>query len=456
MDQYEKRIVDYVTELGFDALTPSAVEAVKGRLLDSFACALAAYNYPAPRAMRSFACKAYADPGAQVFGTTHRAPPYDAALAFGTLVRALDWNDTYLSLEPAHPSDNMAATLALADSEKKSGKDWMLATVLAYEMQCRLCDAAGIRKKGWDHVTYASVSSTCGAAKLLGLSPTQTRHALGIAVTTGNYLRQTRIGSISHWKAAAFAQAARNAVEAALYAREGMSGPYDIIEGQHGLITQITRGEFALANSFGGQGGNPFKIDNTYIKYFPAEYHSQSAIWAALELKKQVKLEDIDSILVETSHHSYQIIGMEKEKWHPKTKETADHSLPYIVAVTLMDGDITLKQFDEEHLSNECLLGLVQKISVKEKKEYTDMYGTSFPNKITITTKDGRKFEKEVLDPKGHPKNPLSKKEIEAKFTANARGFISEDAQKRVIDAVWNLESVKSMREVIFPIVVKG
>lgn len=456
MDRYEKRLVEYICNSSYDKLTPSAIVSVKGRLLDSIACALAAYNTPAAKAMRSFACKSEANPGATVFGTNHRAPMYDAALAFGTHVRALDWNDTYLSREPAHPSDNMAATLATADAEDKGGKDWMTATVLAYELQCRLCDAAAIRKKGWDHVTYASISSTGGAAKILGLSEVQTRHAIGIAVTTGNYLRQTRIGSISYWKAAAFAQAARNAVEAALYAREGMSGPFDIIEGQHGLINQITKGEFDLADSFGGEGKTPFKIDDTYIKYFPAEYHSQSAIWAAFDLRQKVKLDDIDSILVETSHHSYQIIGMEKEKWHPKTKETADHSLPYIVAVSLMDGEISLRQFDEAHISDEKLIALVQKIKCQEKKEYTDLYGTSFPTKITITTKDGTKFEKEVLDPKGHPRNPLTQEEIEAKFSSVAKGLIPEANQQKLVESIRDLENVKSMREIMSLLAVKG
>jgi 2-methylcitrate dehydratase len=454
MDQYEKRFVDYVSWLSYESLTKGAVQSAKERLLDSFACAFAAYDTPAGVAMRKFAGMASASPGASVLGTNHKAPVYDATLACGTLIRALDWNDTYLSKEPAHPSDNIGATLCVADAENKSGKDWILATVLAYEFQCQLCDAAAIRKKGWDHVTYASVSSAAGAAKLLGLNKEQTRDAIAIAVTTGNYLRQTRIGDISHWKASAFAQGARNAVEAALYVRSGMTGPYEIISGQHGLIAQITKGEFDLAASFGGQDGKKFKIEDTYIKYFPAEYHSQSAIWAALDLRKDVKISDIDSILIETSHHSYQIIGMEKEKWRPKTKETADHSLPYITAAALIDGELTLKQFDKEHLSDEKLLALVQKVTVREKKEHTDLYGTSFPNKVTITLKGGAKFEKEVLDPKGHPRNPLTQKEIEAKFNAATEKMLPEANKKKLIENIWNLEKVESMRDIMQLLIV--
>lgn len=455
MDKYEKRLVEYACGLKYESLTKKAIDSAKERLLDSFACALAAYNTPAGRFIRSFALKSSANPGAQVLCTDHRATVYDATLAAGTLIRALDWNDTYLSREPAHPSDNIAPMLALSDMKEKGGKDWILATVLAYEFQCQLCDAAAIRKKGWDHVTYASISSTLGGAKLLGLSPAEARDAMAIAVTTGNYLRQTRIGSISYWKAAAFAHAAKNAVEAVLYASEGMTGPFEIIAGQHGLINQITEGEFDLAESLGGEKGNPFKIEGTYIKYFPAEYHSQSAIWAALELRKDVNINEIESIAIETSHHSYQIIGMEKEKWNPQTKETADHSLPYITAAALMDGEITLKQFDEKHLKDEKLLSLVQKVTVAENKKYTDLYGTSYPNKVTLKLKNGATLSREVIDPKGHPLNPLTRKEIEAKFTAAADGLLSKETQQKLMTLIWDLENVRNIRDVISLMVVK-
>ncbi len=454
MDKFEKRFVDYTCGLKWEALSSGAINAVKERLIDSLACVYAAYDYPAAKAARQLAKTVSSPTGAIVIGTNYRSTVFDAAFANGTMIRALDWSDTYLNREPAHPSDNIGATLAVANAENKSGKDFILATVLAYEFQCQLCDAAGIRKKGWDHVTYGSISSTAAAAKLLGLSAEETRHAIGIAVTTGNYLRQTRIGTISLWKAGAFAKAAKNAVEAAYCVKCGFTGPYDIIEGQHGLINQITRGEFDLAENFGGEGGNKrFKIEDTYIKFFPAEYHSQSAIWAALDLRKKVDIEELDSILIETSHHSYQIIGMEREKWTPKTKETADHSLPYMTAVTLMDGELTLKQFDQAHLADQKLLALIQKITVKEKKEYTDLYGTSFPNKITIKTKAGKIFEQEVLDPKGHPKNPLSKTELEAKFKAAANGLVSEENQKRLLDTIWGLEKVANIGD-LFPLMV--
>ena len=448
MDPIETQITDYIYELSFTDLTSRAIQETKARLLDSFAASLAAYHSPPVVAIRNFALASCSDQGSTLLGTSHKSPVYDAAFYLGTMIRALDWNDTYLNKEPAHPSDNIPACLNVAEAEGKSGKDLLLAMVIAYELHCRLCDAAGIRKKGWDHVTYGSVSSAAPAAKLMGLSRDQIRDALSIAVTTGNYLRQTRIGTISKWKAAAFAQACQNAVRAALYVKHGMDGPSDIFEGQHGLINQITLGEFDLAPCFGGQDGEPFKVIDTYIKYFPAEYHSQSAIWAALNIRDRIGtngIANIEKIHVETSFHSYEIIGKEPAKWHPETKETADHSLPYIVAVALMDGDVSLHQFDETHLKNPQLRDLVQKVTVAEKKEYTDIYGESFPNKVTVTMKNGKVYEKEVLDPKGHPNNPLTLEELETKFRRAAEPLLKKEQQDKIMESIANLEQVKDI-----------
>ncbi len=448
MDPIEARITDYVYELSFADLTPQAIQETKIRLLDSFATSLAAYHSPPVVAIRNFALASHSEQGSTLLGTSHKSPVYDAAFYLGTMIRALDWNDTYLNKEPAHPSDNIPACLNVAEAEGKSGKDLLLAMVIAYELHCRLCDAAAIRKKGWDHVTYGSISSAAPAAKLMGLSKDQIRDAISIAVTTGNYLRQTRIGTISKWKAAAFAQACQNAVRAAQYVKNGMDGPSDIFEGQHGLINQITQGEFDLALKFGGQDGEPFKVVDTYIKYFPAEYHAQSAIWAAFDIRQHIGTDgvsNIETIHVETSFHSYDIIGRESAKWHPETKETADHSLPYIVAVALMDGVVTLDQFDAAHLENKQLQDLVQKVTVAEKKEYTEMYGTSFPNKITVSMNNGKVYEKEILDPKGHPNNPLTLEELETKFRRAAEPLLSKERQDKIMGLIGSLEQLEDI-----------
>ncbi len=173
MDKFEKQITDYVHDLTYNDLTQEAIHAAKERLLDSLATALAAYSTPAVVAMREFALEASSKKGATLLGTNHRSPVDYSVAYLGTMIRALDWNDTYLNKEPAHPSDNIPACLCVAEVEGKTGKDLILSMILAYELHCRLCDAAAIRKKGWDHVTYGSISSAVPAAKLMGFSKKQ-------------------------------------------------------------------------------------------------------------------------------------------------------------------------------------------------------------------------------------------------------------------------------------------
>ena len=195
------------------------------------------------------------------------AAPDWAAFSNGVHIRYLDCNDTYLSLEPAHPSDNWAAVMAAGQLAGADGKAWITAAAVAYEVQCRLCDAASIRARGWDHTTYGSISSTLAAAKLLGLSHEQTVHALGIAGTTGTALRLTRAGELSMWKGCAFAFAARNGVFAALLAAEGMTGPAPLFEGEMGFFQQVS-GPFSLPK-LGGPAAADWMLPKTSIKFVP-------------------------------------------------------------------------------------------------------------------------------------------------------------------------------------------
>ena len=273
-------------------------------------------------------------------------------------IRYLDCNDTYLSLEPAHPSDNWAAVMAAGELAGADGRAWIAAAAVAYEVQCRLCDAASIRARGWDHTTYGSISATLAAAKLLGLSHAQTVHALGIAGTTGTALRLTRAGELSMWKGCAFAFAARNGVFAALLAAGRHDRPRAALRGRHGLLPAGLRAVRAAQARRPAAGD--WMLPKTSIKFVPAEYHSQSAIAAAFELRPQIgDPARIRSIEIATFRTAVEIIGQDPEKWRPKTRETADHSLPYCTAVALVDGRITADQFTPERLADPALLDLV-------------------------------------------------------------------------------------------------
>src|SRR5216110_1424653 len=279
------QFAEYACALRFEDLSRETVHEVRRRVIDSIGCALGAWNEEPCVVARTVASDFSAKNGGTIIGTHHQAPPDWAAFATGCCIRYFDYNDTYLSKEPAHPSDNISAVLAVAETVGANGRDAITATALAYEVQCRLCDAASIRARGWDHVTYGAFSTALASAKLMRLDREKTRHAVNIAGVGCAAMRQARVGELSHWKGVAFANAARRGVYSALLARSGMTGPAPIFEGQMGF-------EKELGVSLGNVGekfkGAPEMILNTSIKFWPAEYHSQSAIEAALSLRKEI------------------------------------------------------------------------------------------------------------------------------------------------------------------------
>jgi 2-methylcitrate dehydratase len=463
-----ERIADYAASLKFEQLDAATVHEVKRRLVDSLACACGAYNSPAVRAARNVAKRVTAEPGAHFLGGNRPSSPELAAFVNGVLFRYLDYNDTYLSLEPAHPSDNFAAVLAAAEVAGKGGRDFITAAVVAYEIQCRLCDAASIRARGWDHVTYGAFSTSAAAARLLGLDAAKIAQALNLAGTPNVALRQTRAGELSEWKGCAFANASRNGVFAALLAAEGLTGPSPIFEGEMGFWKQVS-GEFALEKLAGANGDDDFMIKRTSIKFWPAEYHSQSAIHAALELRKQlprtpasseqpgfsIDLSQIERINIASFDAAVDIIGKDLEKWRPKTRETADHSLPYCTAVALVDGDVTLDSFSDARLNDPSLLDLVSRIRIRRDRALTARYPRGIPNCITVTLNDGRQFTEENEFPRGHDRNPMDDLDVEQKFRRLATGLLDERMQSMVVNQCWDLESLAGVGELLglFPAV---
>jgi 2-methylcitrate dehydratase len=444
MKNFSERLAEYAASLEFSNLSPEVVHEAKRRLIDSLGCALGAYRSELGKIVMRLGQKAESTYGATLLGGYQKTTPDLATFANGALIRYLDYNDTYLSKEPAHPSDNISAALALAEAEKGDGKALITAIILGYEVQCRLCDAASLREKGWDHVAYISISSAILASKLMNMELERVEHAIALSITPNIPLRQTRVGELSMWKGCAAANAARNGVFAALLAREGMTGPSEIFEGEKGFFKQVT-GPFDLKiEDFGGKGGN-FKILDTYIKYFPSEYHSQAAVEATLELRKEIEVENIEVINIETYDACVDIIAGDKEKWHPKTRETADHSLPYCVAVALCDGAVGLGQFAEERIKDPELQKIMTKIKVMRNPEHNKQYPEAFPCLIEIKTKSGETFTKTVTYPRGHPKNPLTDSELEEKFNTLNSGLINDDTVNEIIDNIWRLETLKDI-----------
>ncbi|MBI3584271.1 MAG: MmgE/PrpD family protein [Nitrospinae bacterium] len=462
MQTLAERFATYTCSLYYEDLTEEVVHEVKRRVIDSIGCAFGAYHSEPVKIAREVVGLKENSYGATILGTGKRTSPELATFVNGTMIRYLDYNDTYLSKEPAHPSDNISTALAIAEAERANGKELITAIVIGYEIQCRLCDAASIRNRGWDHVTYGAFSSGLVAAKLMNLSVEQTVHTLGLSGVANIAMRQTRVGELSMWKGCAFGNTARNAVFAAILARHGMTGPAPIFEGEKGFM-KLVSGPLEL-EEFGGKG-HPFKILDTYIKFYPVEYHSQSAVEAALRLKDEIRnnplppfnkgdLDTIESIEVKTFDACYEIIGSGMEKWNPKTRETADHSLPYCIAVALVDGEVGLDQFSEGRIKDPMLHKLMGKIKISRDADLNRQYPEAMPNLIEIITKDGRCFSKKITYPKGHPKNPMTDKEVEAKFKTMADNILPPGQIDIILDKLWHLEYIKDVREIMSTLVI--
>jgi 2-methylcitrate dehydratase len=447
------RLARFSRELSYRHLPPEVIHEVKRRLIDTLGCAFGGWEEAPAKIARKMARSVQFRSGATLLGEGHRTTEDLAAFANGTAVRYLDYNDTYLSKEPAHPSDNIPAALAAAEAAGRGGKALIEAIVLGYEIQCRLCDAAALRPRGWDHVTYGAFSSALVAAKLWRLTEEKTVHALGLAGTPNQALRQTRVGEISMWKAAAFANAARNGLFAVELARLGMTGPAPIFEGEKGFM-RIVSGEFDLPPL---HASGPFMIMETYIKYFPVEYHAQSAVQAALRLRERIKdgIDSIDSITIRTPDISYEIIGRDPEKWHPKTRETADHSLPYCVAVALIDGEVGLRQFGPRRLIDPKLHLLIQKVRVLSDPALSAAYPGAIANIVEVEA-GGRRDVERVDHPRGHPKNPMTDEEVEEKFRRLVGRLLSKGQIEKILGRIWSLEKVQKIGEIVGLLKVRG
>jgi 2-methylcitrate dehydratase len=407
---------------------------------------LGAFKEPPARIAREAAPQVTGGLRATVLGSPAQTTLEAAAFANGTLVRALDFNDTYLSKEPAHPSDNIAACLAAAEAAGRSGEDFLTAMTAAYEIQCRLCDSASLRAKGWDHVAYGAFSSAAAASMLLGLSKEEAINAVNIAATISPALRQSRAGELSMWKGCAFANTSKDALFSALLAKGGMTGPSPVFEGEFGF-ERVVSGPIGLS-SFGGENGEGFKIDDTYIKFYPAEYHSQSAIGAAIDLRAEIDdvLTEVDSVVVKTFRAAYEIIGKGAERWRPKTRETADHSLPFLVAAAILDGNVSLSTF-YERIEDEDLIGFTQRVRVEVDPDMDRMYPAAIPNRVEVVLKSGKLITGEMIYPKGHPMNPMTDREVEEKFRALSAWALTDKKADGILSRIWELEKLSDIKE---------
>ena len=445
MDRTTETLARYATSLRYGHLSPSAVKDAKRHVIDSLGCAMGGATSEPAVIARRVAPAAPGAPTARLLGEGRATTPEAAAFANTAMIRFLDANDTYISRGSGHPSDMLGAILAAAEVAGASGTDFLLATVLGYEVFGALADQVSLRDRGWDQGVFVAPASAAGAGRLLGLSTSKMADAIAIAVTANVATRQTRAGELSMWKGCATAAAAKAGLFAAQLAKAGMTGPTAALEGRHGLCEQVA-GAFELG-ALGG--GRSFAIERTNLKFFAAEYHAQAPLAVALALRNKVRAEEIEALEVQIYAMAHSEIGSEPAKWDPQTRETADHSLPYMLAVALVDGRITPASFEPKRYLDPALRPLMNRIRVTESPELTRRFPRELPSQIDVTTRSGRRYTERAEYPKGHAENPMTDADVERKFRNLSEDVLGRARAAGALETLWRLDEVTRMGAVV-------
>ena len=437
-----EELAKFSVNSSFQKLSKQTVDQLKIRVLDSLGCGIGALSSTPVGQVRKIESELGGSPLCTLIGGGKTSPDR-AAFVNGAYVRYLDFNDSFLAkLETCHPSDNVAAVLSASEYFDASGKDFLVALAVAYQVQCRLSEVAPVRDRGFDHVTQGAYAVAAGVSKALGLNAAQTANAVAISGTSLNALRVTRTGKLSNWKGLAYPFMSFCAVNATFLAKEGITGPLEVFEGNKGFMDTISK-RFQIDWS-----KEPLDIVNrTILKKFNAEIHSQSAIECILALRnlEGIKAENVDSIDVRIFDVAYNIIGggEEGDKKIVCTKEEADHSLPYILATALIDGEVTPRQYMLDRIMQSDVQTLLKKIQVQPSNELSSRFPNAMPCQITVYLRNGEKASRSVDDYEGFLTRPMTFVLAAEKFRKLASPFMTEERQKRIIDEVNGLEQTK-------------
>jgi 2-methylcitrate dehydratase len=440
-------MAQWALDLKFEDIPEESVWEAKRFLLDSMGCALAAVKNEDMEAMYRFTEKLGGTPEASVIGREYKTNASNAALMNCLLTRAMDYNDIYWEEDPSHPSDLIGTALASGEVNGKDGKEILEAIIINYELMLRWCHAAhpGVREIGWHHASLVQFVSPVVAGKLYDLDLEQMVAAVGISSSSHFTLGGVVAGHLTNMKNTAAPLASQAGVIAAMIAREGYSGPVEVFEGKEGVFEVIEsvewRPDWVLKDL-----GKDFMITKCAYKAFPTEALTHQPISAAMQVCQEHNLtaEDISEILVETTVRGADILS-DPSKFKPKTKETADHSLPYVVAAAVADGNVLPSSFSDEKLKDPRIWDLLDKIKVIADPEIDAMFPGVKRARVTITNLAGESFTAQVDNAKGSPLNPMSDDEVISKFRANAGAVLSKEQQDKVIDLTWRFDELEEI-----------
>jgi len=448
METISQKWAKFALELNYKDIPSVALKEAKRFLLDSVGCAFSALDNKDTQAAYNYIKDLGGKEQATIIGWGIKANLPQATLMNSLLIRALDYNDIYWEQDPSHPSDIIPAVLSTGEFMKKNGKEVLVGIIIAYELEMRLCLAAfpGVREIGWHHATLTQLVSPVAAGRMLGLNEEEIVAAIGISGSSHFTLGGVVAGHLTNMKNAADPFAVEAGVRAALLASKGYTGPVEVFEGKEGLFEVLDKVKWDRDILTKGLG-DKFLINQCGYKAFPTEALTHQPITAALEVMQEnnLKPQGVKEVLVETTTRGADILS-DLSKYKPTTKETADHSLPYCIAVAVAKGNVLPSDFEEYALRDPLVWSLLDKIKVVANPEIDALFPKVKRAIVTIKTSNGE-FKKQEDFAKGQPERPLSEKELISKFKANSEKKISSSRMEDIIKATKELENIDEIGE---------
>ena len=436
--------------LRYEEIPESAVREARRYLLDTLGCALGGYAQEDVEIALDVLDEVGGEGPATVIGSGSKMDVVSASLANALMVRVMDYNDIYWQQDPSHPSDIIPAAMACAERTGKGGRELIVGIILGHEFEMRLCEAAipGIRERGWHHATLTAFVSPIVAGRLLDLPWEQIQHAIGISASRHATLGAVTAGKLTMMKNTVDPMATQSGVLAALLAEKGYTGPEHVLEGKEGIVHCLGP-EWDLSVLTDGLGES-WRIERCGMKAFPTEALTHTPISAVLDLivGNDLSADDVATVRIRSTARSADILA-DPSKYDPRSKETADHSLPYVIAAAIADRQVTPLQFTQAKIMDPTIRAQLRKVEVIADPEIEKVFPALQRADVEVETTDGRTFSTRLDFPKGDPRNPLSDAEVEAKFDALAAPVMSESAADRLKEAVWSLETQPSVTELM-------
>lgn len=436
------RLAGFVAEARYDDLSVNARQQLKNRVLDTLGCAIGALGAAPVAAIRSQLDDFGGNPLCSLIGGG-RAAPDRTAFYNGALVRYLDFMDSYLAKgETCHPSDNLAPILAAAEYADADGKTFLTALAVAYQIQARLSDEAPVRDRGFDHTTQGAYAVGAGVAKALKLDAVHTANAISLSGVGNVALRVTRTGTLSQWKGLAYPNTAFIGTHAVFLAMRGITGPPEVFEGNKGFMESVS-GPYRIDWA----GEDLERVTRTITKKYNAEIHAQSAIEGALELKQCHGFDNkaLAHIEIDIFDVAYKIIGggEEGDKTIVRTKEQADHSLPYMIAAALCDGELLPAQYAPQRILASDVQDLLHRVTVRPDPGFSARFPDQMACRVRISLHSGQHYEVEKQDYEGFHTRPMSSTTVASKFHQLASSHVTKEAGQTIVETVARLDQIK-------------